>query len=47
MEGIATSIKEKYAGNTLRVTEGENQEYLVTRHDQFDPVANVINLYGS
>ena len=33
--------------DTLKVTEGATEEYLVTRHGQFDPAINVINLYGA
>ena len=47
MGGISTSVRSKYATSTLKVAEGEEQEYLITRHDQFDPVINVINLYGT
>ena len=47
MGGIATAIREKYAIDTLKVSEGVSEEYLVTRHAQFDPAINVINLYGA
>ena len=47
MGGIATSIKSIYASNALKVAEGESQEYIITRPRQFDPVINVINLYGT
>ena len=47
MGGIATAVKEKYSMNTLKVSEGTTEEYLVTRHGQYDPAINVINLYGA
>ena len=33
--------------NTLKLSEGKLSEYIVTRHDQFVPAINVINIYGS
>ena len=47
MGGIATAIREKHSTDTLKVTEGKTEEYIITRHGQFDPTINVINLYGS
>ena len=47
MGGIATCIKNKYSNDTLKVSQGEKEEYIVTRHGQFNPAINVINLYGS
>ena len=47
MGGVSTSIKEKYAPSTLKVSEGASEEYIITRHGQFIPAINVINLYGS
>ena len=47
MGGVSTSIRNKYAPSALKVTEGTSEEYIVTRHGQFIPALNVINLYGS
>ena len=30
-----------------KTAEGKNEEFIVTRHGQFEPAVNVINLYGS
>ena len=46
--GVATCVHEDFALNTLKVSEGaDHDEYIVTRHGQFDPAVNVINLYGN
>ena len=46
--GVATCVREDLAINTLKVSEGSNNdEYIVTRHGQFDPAINDINLYGN
>merc|ERR1711954_341523 len=42
----ATCIRDKYSIETLKVSEGNNDEYLITRHGQFKPAINIINLYG-
>ena len=47
MGGISTSVKDKYRNTTLKVSEGKTVEYMVTRHGQFAPAINVINVYGS
>ena len=44
--GIATSIVDKHAVNVLKVTEGKDDEYIITRHGDFEPAVNVINFYG-
>ena len=45
--GISTCVSDKHAHHALKVSEGKEDEYIVTRHGQFDPAINVINLYGS
>ena len=47
MGGIATCVNDKHADHVLKVAEGKDDEYLVTRHGQFNPAMNVINLYGT
>ena len=47
MGGVATSIRDKYVAETLKVTEGKKSEFIVTRHAQFSPAINIINVYGS
>merc|ERR1711954_307869 len=47
MGGVATAVRNKHAANSLKVGEGESEEYIITRHDQFSPAINVINHYGS
>ena len=47
MGGVSTSIKDKYAPSCLKIAEGISEEYLITRHGQFNPAINVINLYGA
>ena len=47
MGGVATCVREADAPETVKVSEGKSEEYLVTRHGQFIPALNVINLYGS
>ena len=45
--GITTSVLESDSPNCLRVEEGINQnEFLVTRHSQFETPINIINIYG-
>lgn len=47
MGGIATSVIDEESGNTLKVTEGkEDNEFLITRHNQFLKPINIINVYG-
>ena len=47
MGGIATAIKNQEAHNTLKVSEGSDKdEYIVTRHGQFEVPINIINVYG-
>ena len=40
-------VREKDSPDTIKVSEGKHEEYLVTRHGQFDPPINIINLYGA
>ena len=47
MGGIATSIANKYSNDALKISEGDKDEYIVTRHGQFHPAVNVINFYGA
>ena len=45
--GIATSVSNRISGSTLKVTEGaSDNEFIITRHSQFSPAINVINIYG-
>ena len=47
MGGVATCVAEADEGETLKISEGDNEnEYIVTRHTQFKTPLNVINLYG-
>ena len=47
MGGVATAIQNKEAHDALKVTEGiEKDEYIVTRHGQFEVPINIINVYG-
>ena len=45
--GIATCINDKYSVDTMKTSEGPKEEFIITRHGQFEPALNVINLYGS
>ena len=45
MGGIATSIKNIHALDTLKIAEGNKCEFIVTQHELFDPPINVINMY--
>ena len=47
MGGVATCVKNVHTMNTLKVSEGKAVEYIITRHSQFSPAVNVINMYGS
>ena len=47
MGGVATSMRNKYVVDTLKVAEGKKGEFIVTRHGQFNPAINIINIYGS
>ena len=47
MGGVSTSVSEKHSIYTLKVSVGVKEEYIITRHGQFDPAINVINLYGA
>ena len=40
------AVSEEFSTSTLKVSEGEREEYIVTRHSNFKPALNVINLYG-
>ena len=47
MGGVSLSIKEDDSQYTLKVGEGkDDNEYIITRHNQFYPAVNVINVYG-
>ena len=47
MGGISTSIKDKLRNFTVNVGQGiEEDEYLITRLDNFNPAVCVINCYG-
>ena len=45
--GIATAIKNDESQFCLKVDEGENDdEFIITRHSQFQKPINIINVYG-
>ena len=45
--GISTSVSNIDAPFCVRVEEGlEDNEFILTRHSQFQPPINVLNLYG-
>ena len=47
MGGITTSIIDTEGENVLKVTEGkEDNEFMITRHSQFQKPINIINVYG-
>ena len=47
MGGVSVSVKSGDAQNSLKICEGEgDNEYIVTRHNQFYPAINIINVYG-
>ena len=47
MGGVATCIANKEVANTISMKYGENDdEFIVTRHNQFCKPINIINLYG-
>ena len=46
--GIVTFVKNSVTADTLKVFEGDgDDEIVITRHGQFEPAINVINVYGS
>ena len=47
MGRIATAIRDEHSKDAVKVSQGQTEEYLVTRHGQFEPALNIINLYGS
>ena len=47
MGGVATLVLENEEDETMKVTEGkETNEYVITRHGQFQRPINIINIYG-
>ena len=45
--GISTSVCQRDSNHTLKVKDGqENDEYVITRHSQFNPPISIINVYG-
>ena len=40
-------MKDSASETTLKVAEGSNTEFIVTRHGQFKPALNIINIYGA
>ena len=46
MGGIATCVKNEYKNSTLKLSSGNTVEYIVTRHGQFNPAVNIIDMYG-
>ena len=47
MGGVATAIRKDEQIYSLKVDEGiDNDEFILTRHSQFNPPINVLNIYG-
>ena len=47
MGGVATAVVDAEKAFTLKMLEGENKdEFIVTRHGQFQRAINIINYYG-
>ena len=47
MGGVATAVIEDEKASTIKIMEGENKdEFIVSRHGQFQRPVNVINYYG-
>ena len=46
MGGIATIVDDRHSATALKVTEGESDEYIITRHGEYEPAINIINFYG-
>ena len=47
MGGVATAVIDDEKTTTLKMIEGENKdEFIVTRHGQFQRAINIINYYG-
>ena len=45
--GVATSVSEEDSDHALKVKDGvDNDEYIITRHSQFEVPINIINVYG-
>ena len=45
--GVATSVSQEDSNHTLKVKDGpENDEYIITRHSQFNVPINIVNVYG-
>ena len=47
MGDIGTCVKNEFANDTFKVSEGKKVGYLVIRMGQFSPAVNIINWYGS
>ena len=47
MGGVSTAVNDRHSMNVLKVSEGENVEYIVIRLGQFQPAINIINVYGA
>ena len=47
MGGVSVSIKEEETKNSLKISEGkDDNEYIITRHGKFYPAINIVNVYG-
>ena len=47
MGGVATCVRNDEKVHALKTDEGEDKdEFIVTRHSQFYPAVNVVNIYG-
>ena len=46
MGGVCTIVKNDKAGEVLKVSEGKDDEYIITRHGEYEPALNIINYYG-
>ena len=45
MGGVSTSVRKKDSLSSIKVCEGKTTECLITRHGQFVPAINIINVY--
>ena len=46
MSGVSTSVELEAAPSALMIKDGGEQDFIVTRHSQFEIPLNVINWYG-
>ena len=47
MGGVSISVRDDETKHVVKSSEGkDDDEYLITRHDQFNPAINIITIYG-